>query len=135
MSQYKVIDGLLLRDMAMAGNALLEKNREAVDALNVFPVPDGDTGTNMNMTISMAAKEIKFADDNLGVGKITKIVFLCINLPPSWPDGWSGIENEMPTPSEFKWEGTPAQTVTLSVTDYYFMISGITKIRFNIEEE
>ena len=40
MSQYKVIDGLLLRDMAMAGNALLEKNREAVDALNVFPVPD-----------------------------------------------------------------------------------------------
>ena len=69
------------------------------------------------------------------VGKITKIVFLCINLPPSWPDGWSGIENEMPTPSEFKWEGTPAQTVTLSVTDYYFMISGITKIRFNIEEE
>lgn len=58
MSQYKVIDGLLLRDMAMAGNALLEKNREAVDALNVFPVPDGDTGTNMSLTMQSAIREI-----------------------------------------------------------------------------
>ena len=47
MIQFKTIDGLLLRDMVMAGTALLEKNREAVDALNVFPVPDGDTGTNI----------------------------------------------------------------------------------------
>ena len=47
MIQHKTIDGLLLRDMVVAGAALLEKNREAVDALNVFPVPDGDTGTNM----------------------------------------------------------------------------------------
>ena len=37
MIQFKTIDGLLLRDMVMAGTALLEKNREAVDALNVFP--------------------------------------------------------------------------------------------------
>ncbi len=58
MSQYKVIDGLLLRDMAMAGSALLEKNREAVDALNVFPVPDGDTGTNMSLTMQSAIREI-----------------------------------------------------------------------------
>ena len=41
MIQFKTIDGLLLRDMVVAGAALLEKNREAVDALNVFPVPDG----------------------------------------------------------------------------------------------
>jgi len=44
--------------MAMAGNALLEKNREAVDALNVFPVPDGDTGTNMSLTMQSAIREI-----------------------------------------------------------------------------
>ena len=46
MIQFKTIDGLLLRDMIVAGTALLEKNREAVDALNVFPVPDGDTAKN-----------------------------------------------------------------------------------------
>lgn len=58
MIQHKVIDGLLLRDMVVAGAALLEKNREAVDALNVFPVPDGDTGTNMSLTMQSATKEV-----------------------------------------------------------------------------
>ena len=58
MIQHKVIDGLLLRDMLIAGANLLEQNREAVDALNVFPVPDGDTGTNMSLTMSSATKEV-----------------------------------------------------------------------------
>ena len=58
MIQFKTIDGLLLRDMVMAGTANLEKNREAVDALNVFPVPDGDTGTNMSLTMQSATREI-----------------------------------------------------------------------------
>ena len=58
MIQFKTIDGLLLRDMVMAGTALLEKNREAVDALNVFPVPDGDTGTNMTLTMQSAVREV-----------------------------------------------------------------------------
>ena len=58
MIQFKTIDGLLLRDMGMAGAALLEKNREAVDALNVFPVPDGDTGTNMSLTMQSAIREV-----------------------------------------------------------------------------
>jgi dihydroxyacetone kinase-like predicted kinase len=44
--------------MASAGTALLERNREAVDALNVFPVPDGDTGTNMSLTMQSAIREI-----------------------------------------------------------------------------
>ena len=44
--------------MVLAGAALLEKNREAVDALNVFPVPDGDTGTNMSLTMASATREI-----------------------------------------------------------------------------
>ena len=59
MIQFKTIDGLLLRDMVVAGATLLEKNRETVDALNVFPVPDGDTGTNMSLTIQTAAQELK----------------------------------------------------------------------------
>ncbi len=58
MIQTKTIDGVLLRDMVIMGAALLEKNREAVDALNVFPVPDGDTGTNMSLTMSSATKEV-----------------------------------------------------------------------------
>ena len=44
--------------MVVAGAALLEKNREAVDALNVFPVPDGDTGTNMSLTMQSATREV-----------------------------------------------------------------------------
>ena len=57
MSQQS-IDGLLLKEMIIAGANLLEQNREAIDALNVFPVPDGDTGTNMTLTIMSAAKEV-----------------------------------------------------------------------------
>ncbi|MBQ9264715.1 MAG: DAK2 domain-containing protein [Clostridia bacterium] len=58
MIQVQAIDGLLLREMVLAGAALLERNREAVDALNVFPVPDGDTGTNMSLTMASATREI-----------------------------------------------------------------------------
>jgi len=56
--QFKSIDGLLLKDMVTAGVSLLEKNRETVDALNVFPVPDGDTGTNMTLTMQSAIREV-----------------------------------------------------------------------------
>lgn len=58
MMQIKMIDGLLLRDMVLAGAAMLENNRDSVDALNVFPVPDGDTGTNMSLTMSAAIREL-----------------------------------------------------------------------------
>lgn len=52
------VDGLTLKEMFLSGAALLEKNRQAVDALNVFPVPDGDTGTNMSQTIVSAVREL-----------------------------------------------------------------------------
>lgn len=58
MAIMKHIDAVMLREMVNAGAALLEKNRDAVNALNVFPVPDGDTGTNMSMTMMSAVKEI-----------------------------------------------------------------------------
>lgn len=54
----KKIDGILLKEMFVSGAALLTNNRDNVDALNVFPVPDGDTGTNMSQTINSAIKEI-----------------------------------------------------------------------------
>ena len=62
MIQIQAIDGLLLRDMVTAGVSLLEKNREAVDALNVFPVPDGDTGTNMSLTMVSATRELNLKE-------------------------------------------------------------------------
>ena len=52
------IDGMMLKEMFSSGAALLTQNRESVDALNVFPVPDGDTGTNMTQTINSAIKEM-----------------------------------------------------------------------------
>ena len=58
MASNKRIDGMLLKEMFISGAALLNNNRENVDALNVFPVPDGDTGTNMSQTINSAVKEI-----------------------------------------------------------------------------
>ena len=54
----KTIDGSMLKEMYLSGCALLNQNRESVDALNVFPVPDGDTGTNMSQTMNAAAKEL-----------------------------------------------------------------------------
>ena len=54
----KKIDGSMLKEMFSSGAALLTQNRESVDALNVFPVPDGDTGTNMTQTITSAIREM-----------------------------------------------------------------------------
>ena len=57
------ISGATFKGMIESGcNNLLNRKKE-VDALNVFPVPDGDTGTNMSMTISAAAKELKKLQD------------------------------------------------------------------------
>ena len=52
--------------MRMIGSAskLLDANRTKIDALNVFPVPDGDTGTNMSLTMQSAVKEMKAANSN-----------------------------------------------------------------------
>ena len=52
------IDGMMLKEMLISGAALLLQNRESVDALNVFPVPDGDTGSNMSQTVTAATKEM-----------------------------------------------------------------------------
>ncbi len=52
------IDAKLLAKMFLAGAKNLESNKEWINELNVFPVPDGDTGTNMTMTIMSAAKEV-----------------------------------------------------------------------------
>lgn len=54
-----IIDGSRLRQMILTGATLLEQCKTDVDALNVFPVPDGDTGTNMSLTMANAVKEVQ----------------------------------------------------------------------------
>ncbi|MGL5315985.1 MAG: DAK2 domain-containing protein [Peptostreptococcaceae bacterium] len=62
MIQY--IDGKNLREMFVSGANNLQNHRDLVDRLNVFPVPDGDTGTNMSLTISYAMKELSKVEND-----------------------------------------------------------------------
>ena len=54
----KTINGQMLKSMVISATKYLDLNKAQVDALNVFPVPDGDTGTNMSLTLQSAAKEL-----------------------------------------------------------------------------
>ena len=67
------IDAQLLAKMFLAGAKNLESKKEWINELNVFPVPDGDTGTNMTMTIMAAAREVSNIDD-LNMEKLTKAI-------------------------------------------------------------
>ena len=57
------INAELLSKMFLAGAANIEAKKEFINELNVFPVPDGDTGTNMSLTIMAAAKEVAALDN------------------------------------------------------------------------
>lgn len=61
----KAINGAMLRKMFLNGAKLLDTNKDYVDSLNVFPVPDGDTGTNMSLTMFSAAKEVTACPNNM----------------------------------------------------------------------
>ena len=67
----KEIDVKLFSRMFLAGAIYLDRNKEEINELNVFPVPDGDTGTNMTMTIMSAAKEVR------DLGEDTDMKSLC----------------------------------------------------------
>lgn len=66
------IDARLLSGMFIAGAANLEANKEWINELNVFPVPDGDTGTNMTLTIKSAVKEVSALGDTDSMKDICK---------------------------------------------------------------
>ena len=59
----QIINGADLRRMIISAAAAIEMNKQALNDLNVFPVPDGDTGTNMSMTINAAATDLRKAED------------------------------------------------------------------------
>lgn len=68
------IDNSLLCKMFLAGAKNLEANKEYINELNVFPVPDGDTGTNMTMTIMSAAKDVAGLDETTEMKVIAKAI-------------------------------------------------------------
>ncbi len=68
-----IIDAELLAKMFLAGAQNLDANKEYINELNVFPVPDGDTGTNMTMTIMSAAKDVQ-AIDNITMDELCKAI-------------------------------------------------------------
>ena len=67
-----IIDAQLCARMFLAGAKNLEAKKEWINELNVFPVPDGDTGTNMTMTIMSAAKEVSALGDTVAMDKLAK---------------------------------------------------------------
>lgn len=68
------IDAKMLSKMFLAGAKNLENKKEWINELNVFPVPDGDTGTNMTMTIMSAAREVSALGDSTDMEAICKAI-------------------------------------------------------------
>lgn len=68
-----MITGKMFRDGIISAANNITNSRQAVDALNIFPVPDGDTGTNMSMTITAASKEMQNVADDATIGEVSKI--------------------------------------------------------------
>ena len=67
-----MINGSVLRDAIISAANSISNNKKAVDELNVFPVPDGDTGTNMSMTIGNSVAELKNLPDDVEAGVVAK---------------------------------------------------------------
>ena len=68
------IDVKLFSKMFLAGAIYLDRSKEEINELNVFPVPDGDTGTNMTMTIMSAAKEVRDLGENPDMKTLCKAI-------------------------------------------------------------
>ena len=67
-----MITGQMFRDGIVSGANNITNSRQAVDALNIFPVPDGDTGTNMSMTITAASKEVASLSDDESISEVSR---------------------------------------------------------------
>jgi hypothetical protein len=83
----KYIDNVKFKKMLLGAAINLENNKTIVDSLNVFPVPDGDTGTNMNLTVQSAIKEI----NNLSESTITSLASAAANGSLMGARGNSGV--------------------------------------------
>lgn len=82
-----MIDGLALQKMLIGAAAVVESNKQPINELNVFPVPDGDTGTNMSMTLNAAALELR----KLNNPTITKVADTAASAMLRGARGNSGV--------------------------------------------
>ena len=74
----KTINSTMFRKMIIASAKILDDNKSFVDSLNVFPVPDGDTGTNMSLTYNNVVKELNNCLEKLNILPNTRIEQLTI---------------------------------------------------------
>ena len=75
MASKKTIDAKLLAKMFLAGAKTLDNKKEWINELNVFPVPDGDTGTNMTLTIMSAVKEVNsISESDMNMEVLSKAI-------------------------------------------------------------
>lgn len=81
------IDGQALQEMLIGAAAVVEKNKQQINELNVFPVPDGDTGTNMSMTLGTAAQELQ----KLRGATLTKVADVAASAMLRGARGNSGV--------------------------------------------
>lgn len=68
-----MINGALFRDAVISAAITINNRKREVDELNVYPVPDGDTGTNMSMTIGNSINELKRLDDNVTIAEASAV--------------------------------------------------------------
>ena len=68
-----MIKGSVLRDAIISASVTINNRKREVDELNVYPVPDGDTGTNMSMTIGNSVKELKRLDNSVTAGEVASV--------------------------------------------------------------
>ena len=71
VNRISLVDTAMLRTFLLGGCNYLGAHKDEINALNVFPVPDGDTGINMYLTVASAGKKIEKADPALGRRQIS----------------------------------------------------------------
>lgn len=69
-----MINGALFRDAVISAAITIENRKKEVDELNVYPVPDGDTGTNMSMTIGNSVGELKRLESNVSISETASVI-------------------------------------------------------------
>ena len=80
-----MITGCLLRDAFISAAVTIANKKREVDELNVYPVPDGDTGTNMSLTFNSGAEQVEKLADDTSIGDIAKTLskgLLCNTIAP-----------------------------------------------------
>ena len=83
------ITGALFKRMVLHGAAVITAQKQAINDLNVFPVPDGDTGTNMSMTIGTAVTELRKSEPALWSRRPPSLPPPCCGGPAAIPASFS----------------------------------------------